>query len=430
MPDVTYYESSLTGGQIERVLENAVLSSTQSLSDTAKAMARNNIGALEKKANGLSYSDMNLSVQASLNKADSSVQPGSNTLIPSGGTTGQVLKKASGTNYDVEWANESGGGGGAVTSVDGKTGAVTILPTGGTPGQVLTKATNADYSVAWANSGGGGGGGGIFYGECSTAYTASEKAVSISGVTGYINGLSVRIKFANKSGDGNLSLNINNLGANYIDGNFNNGWDSGDVVDFVFVDNRWYVANSVKASTVHYGRVKLAESARDGSLGAVVTGSGFSSYDMGVLTGLSEYNPNETHKVGERIIRNNSIYECNTDINTPESWDSSHWTVSKSVLGFCSVFRRTITLSTTWSGSDPYTQTITLPYMARITPNTKFDIQPDATVISQMIDDGVKALYIVNDNGTPKACAVGAAPTVSLTVQITWCETTEGGFQF
>ena len=29
--------------------------------------------------------------------------------IPSGGTTGQVLKKVSGTNYDVEWANESGG---------------------------------------------------------------------------------------------------------------------------------------------------------------------------------------------------------------------------------------------------------------------------------------------------------------------------------
>lgn len=30
---------------------------------------------------------------------------------PSGGTTGQVLKKKSNTNYDTEWANESGGGG-------------------------------------------------------------------------------------------------------------------------------------------------------------------------------------------------------------------------------------------------------------------------------------------------------------------------------
>ena len=32
--------------------------------------------------------------------------------LPSGGTTGQVLKKKSTTDYDVEWADESGGGGG------------------------------------------------------------------------------------------------------------------------------------------------------------------------------------------------------------------------------------------------------------------------------------------------------------------------------
>lgn len=33
------------------------------------------------------------------------------TGIPSGGTTGQVLKKTSSTDYAVEWSNESGGGG-------------------------------------------------------------------------------------------------------------------------------------------------------------------------------------------------------------------------------------------------------------------------------------------------------------------------------
>lgn len=36
-------------------------------------------------------------------------------LIPSGGTSGQVLSKASGTDYDVEWTT-AGGGGGAVTA--------------------------------------------------------------------------------------------------------------------------------------------------------------------------------------------------------------------------------------------------------------------------------------------------------------------------
>lgn len=34
-----------------------------------------------------------------------------NGTVPSGGTTGQVLKKKSNTDYDTEWANESGGGG-------------------------------------------------------------------------------------------------------------------------------------------------------------------------------------------------------------------------------------------------------------------------------------------------------------------------------
>ena len=36
--------------------------------------------------------------------------------VPSGGTSGQVLKKVSGTDYDVAWGNESGGGGGGGTT--------------------------------------------------------------------------------------------------------------------------------------------------------------------------------------------------------------------------------------------------------------------------------------------------------------------------
>lgn len=35
--------------------------------------------------------------------------------IPTGGTTGQVLAKRSGTDYDVYWKNESGGGGGSAS---------------------------------------------------------------------------------------------------------------------------------------------------------------------------------------------------------------------------------------------------------------------------------------------------------------------------
>lgn len=42
--------------------------------------------------------------------------------VPTGGVTGQVLKKRSNTNYDTYWANESG----TVLSVNGKTGAVEL----------------------------------------------------------------------------------------------------------------------------------------------------------------------------------------------------------------------------------------------------------------------------------------------------------------
>ena len=36
--------------------------------------------------------------------------------VPAGGSTGQVLAKASGTDYDTEWVNQSGGGGGGGAS--------------------------------------------------------------------------------------------------------------------------------------------------------------------------------------------------------------------------------------------------------------------------------------------------------------------------
>lgn len=42
--------------------------------------------------------------------------------VPTGGVTGQVLKKRTNTDYDTYWANESGG----VTSVNGQTGAVIL----------------------------------------------------------------------------------------------------------------------------------------------------------------------------------------------------------------------------------------------------------------------------------------------------------------
>lgn len=69
--------------------------------------------------------------------------------LPTAGTTGQILAKNSGSNYDVEWISMAAGSG------------LDELAPGGTTGQVLAKASNADGDVEWvdmeAGSGGGGG---------------------------------------------------------------------------------------------------------------------------------------------------------------------------------------------------------------------------------------------------------------------------------
>lgn len=76
--------------------------------------------------------------------------------------------------------------------------------------------------------------------------------------------------------------------------------------------------------------------------------------------------------------------------------------------------------TTSWVGSvSPYTQAITI---TGSTANTKVDLQPDATIINQLVEDGCIALYIENNNGTLTAKAIGEKPTVNLTIQATHYE--------
>jgi len=80
-----------------------------------------------------------------------------------------------------------------------------------------------------------------------------------------------------------------------------------------------------------------------------------------------------------------------------------------------------ISLSDTWTGEDPYTQTVTVTGYT-ITANSKVDLQPNADQIAQLIEDGVKALYIANNNGTLTAYSVGAEISTAMTIQCTVME--------
>lgn len=85
---------------------------------------------------------------------DRGVQGAAGVGVPTGGTTGQVLAKASDTNYDTTWVTGGGGGGsGTVTSV-AVTGGTTGLTTTGSP--ITTSGTIAlGGTLALTNGGTG-----------------------------------------------------------------------------------------------------------------------------------------------------------------------------------------------------------------------------------------------------------------------------------
>ena len=81
-----------------------------------------------------------------------------------------------------------------------------------------------------------------------------------------------------------------------------------------------------------------------------------------------------------------------------------------------------ITLPTaSWTGSGPYTQTITI---SGGTANTKVDIMFNDTVYQQMVDDQVGYLAIANNSGTFTATASGGKPSVDLSIQVECKEVT------
>jgi len=95
--------------------------------------------------------------------------------------------------------------------------------------------------------------------------------------------------------------------------------------------------------------------------------------------------------------------------------------VDYDIIILASSIVKTLQLSATWNGTDPYTQVITLSDYTP-TSNTKIDLQPDMNVIQQLINDEVGGLYIENNNGVLTAYSIGNKPSVALSIQITVSE--------
>lgn len=81
-----------------------------------------------------------------------------------------------------------------------------------------------------------------------------------------------------------------------------------------------------------------------------------------------------------------------------------------------------VSLSATWEGSDPYSQTVTLSG-ATVTGKSKVDLLPTAAQLDALATDGVISLMIENNGGTLTAWAVGGTPSTAMTISCTVTET-------
>lgn len=153
--------------------------------------------------------------------------------------------------------------------------------------------------------------------------------------------------------------------------------------------------------------------------------------EIDAILNAAEYSEASTYALGDYCTHDGNLYRCTTAITEAEAWTEAHWTETSVTAELIAIYtalqkkadttkKTTVTISTNWTGdASPYTQTVTI---SGTTANSKVDLQPDATAISQMVDDGTMALYIANDNGTLTANAVGEKPTVELTIQATITE--------
>ena len=154
-------------------------------------------------------------------------------------------------------------------------------------------------------------GAGTWYGTSSTAAGTTAKTSSIDNYV-LTKGAVATITFSTANTVATPTLNINSTGAKTI---YNaNGstsatnpfyWGANTTITFVYSGSYYYVV-SYHTKVNHVDDVEYVDLAK---------------------ALADDYSANDPYFVGEFVKYNNNVYECNTAIQTPESWTSGHWTL-------------------------------------------------------------------------------------------------------
>ena len=142
------------------------------------------------KASNLSDLANTGTARTNLGLGTAAVEPATK-LVPSGGTTGQVLAKASATSWDLTWATSGGGGGGGTVTTYSTPGTYSYtIPAGATQLRVMLwgagggGGSGARNATTGVRSGGGGGGGGSFYAFTVAASTITSPVTVVVAAGG------------------------------------------------------------------------------------------------------------------------------------------------------------------------------------------------------------------------------------------------------
>ena len=179
-----------------------------------------------------------------------------NKHIPSGGSSGQILRySSSGT---AVWGNE--------TTYDTMTASEATTGTS-TDGKLISPKVLADYVSANA------GGTGTYYGTCATAAATAAKVVTCADFTSLTTGASISVKFTYTNTAASPTMNVNSTGAKAIYyHNANVGANkilANTVYNFVYDGSNWQLIDT--AYPLYYGTCSTAA----GTVAKVVSCAGF-----------------------------------------------------------------------------------------------------------------------------------------------------------